>query len=134
MTLEWVNDTFCRMSGYSFQELKGCSTRTLLTSDDECRLLLRSLSRDGEAEAAYMTKSGDLRRAFLRTAPSGDGTFLFTIADISGEGGTRFSLSGDSADHAAPTDGREGIFRSTLAGRLLSANQALAQHLRIPFP
>jgi PAS domain S-box-containing protein len=74
-TLLEVNDRLCRMTGYSREELVGCSTRILYPSDDEYDHVGKEKYRQireqgtGSVKTRFLTKTGKVLDILLSSAP-----------------------------------------------------------------
>jgi PAS domain S-box-containing protein len=81
-TVEWVNESFCRMSGYDLEESKGKSTRMFFRTDEEFRATGKMLYGQGQAEYKFVRKDGSILDVLVQTAPVDNGSFIFTLSDI----------------------------------------------------
>jgi two-component system, cell cycle sensor histidine kinase and response regulator CckA len=79
----WVNDTLCRISGYTAEELTGKSSRLLYESDEEYERVGKDLyDKEGRVETRVVTKSGSVRDVVMRVSPTDSHSYIFTIGDV----------------------------------------------------
>ncbi|HVN94866.1 MAG TPA: PAS domain S-box protein, partial [Syntrophorhabdaceae bacterium] len=80
--IEWVNESMSRISGYTFQELKGQSTRLLHETDETFKAVGESLYTTGQAEHRLVRKDGTTRDVFVQISTTGSYSFTFTVTDV----------------------------------------------------
>jgi two-component system, cell cycle sensor histidine kinase and response regulator CckA len=79
---DWVNEYMCEMSGYTFEELEGKSTRLLHESDEEFEAVGKSLNQTGQAEHKMLRKDGTIRDVLIKISPVNSPSHIFTIVDM----------------------------------------------------
>ena len=80
--IDWVNESMCRMSGYTFEELAGKSTRLLHESDEAFETVGKSLNQTGQAEHRLIRKDGTTRDVFVQISPADSPSHIFTVTDM----------------------------------------------------
>jgi len=80
--IDWVNESMCRISGYTFEELAGQSTRILHENDEAFDTVGESLNKTGQAEHRLIRKDGTTRDVFVQISPAGSPSHIFTVTDI----------------------------------------------------
>jgi PAS domain S-box-containing protein len=80
--IDWVNEFMCRMSGYTFDELEGQSTRLLHESDEAFETVGESLNQTGQAEHRMIRKDGTARDVLLKISPVNNPSHIFTVIDM----------------------------------------------------
>ena len=79
---EWVNDAMCRMTGYSFEEFAGKTTRFLFESDAEYERAGLVYKTRKLCETQHRKKDGSLIEVLIQTSPIDDSTYIVTVTDI----------------------------------------------------
>jgi len=79
---EWVNESMCHITGYSFEELIGKNTRFLYPEDEDYRITGEILYKEGQFETRWMTRDGLLKDIFLQIAQTSSTSFIVTASDI----------------------------------------------------
>jgi two-component system cell cycle sensor histidine kinase/response regulator CckA len=80
--IDWVNEFMCRMSGYTFEELEGKSTRLLHESDKAFETVGKSLNQTGQAEHRMIRKDGTKRDVLVNISPVNSPSHIFTVIDM----------------------------------------------------
>jgi two-component system cell cycle sensor histidine kinase/response regulator CckA len=80
--IDWVNESMCRMSGYTFEELEGNSTRLLHESDEAFETVGKSLNQTGQAEHRMIRKDGTIRHVLVKISPVNSPSHIFTVVDM----------------------------------------------------
>jgi two-component system cell cycle sensor histidine kinase/response regulator CckA len=80
--IDWVNESLCRMSGYTFEELEGKSTRLLHESDEAFKAIRKSLNQTGQAEHRMIRKDGTIRDVLVKISPVNSPSHIFTVIDM----------------------------------------------------
>ena len=80
--VDWVNESMCRMSGYTIEEIRGESVRLFYESDEEYERAGKILYAEGQVEAKLRKKDGEVRYAFLQLSPTDSVSFIFTVTDL----------------------------------------------------
>jgi PAS domain S-box-containing protein len=81
-TFEWVNEAMCRMTGYSFDEFVGKSSRFLFESDAEHQKAGLVYKTDKLCETRHITKDGSLIEVLIQSSPIDDSAYIVTVTDI----------------------------------------------------
>jgi len=133
-----VNEGFTRLSGFSLEEVKG---KTLLElgiwpSLEVREKMLATLAEKGRIrnyETTLTNKSGELRNALVSAEVielEGERCLLAITRDITERVKTEAALKVSEAQlREFHENAAEGIFRTTLDGNILYANQAMAEIL-----
>ncbi len=138
--IEFVNDQFCRLCGYSRQELIGqVAGKLLLAPDEQSRMSGRLIARADKASRTYelqlRKKSGDLLwvRVSKTTVLDGNGRVVGSLAiqtDISKRKQAEQALrESEERYRSFFTKDLSGDFISTPEGRLIDCNPAFARML-----
>ena|SRR6266568_2225954 len=133
-----VNEGFCRMTGYTAEEVIGKTSAELnvWADPDQRGATLQKVLREGEVheeEFRFRTKAGEIRfgqLAAVRVAVGTQQCMLSVSRDITEKRRAQEELRRSEANfrsliHDAPF----GVLRSTLEGRVLQANPALVNML-----
>jgi PAS domain S-box-containing protein len=81
--VQWVNESLCRLSGYTMEELKGKDSRLFYQSDEEYERVGEVLYEEGKAETDHIAKDGSVRHVFIQISrPDADGSYIFTMSDM----------------------------------------------------
>jgi two-component system, cell cycle sensor histidine kinase and response regulator CckA len=81
--LSWVNETTCRITGYTSRELTGASPRLVYESDEEYERIGKALySQEGQVEARIVRKDGEVRDVLIQVSPTDSYSYIFTLTDI----------------------------------------------------
>ncbi len=81
----WVNETLCRFSGYTQEELQGRHTSRFYESREESERVGGLLYKEGVAEGRVVRKDGEVRNASIWISPTDSHSYIFTINDITRE-------------------------------------------------
>ena len=68
--IDWVNESMCRMSGYTSEELKGKSTRLFHESEEEYERVGKVLKRKVRSKQDLIRKDGEIRDVFVQISPT----------------------------------------------------------------
>ena len=79
---EWVNDAMSRMTGYSFEEFTGKTSRFLFENDTEYERASLIYNTGKLCETQHRTKDGSLIEVLLQCSRIDDSTFIVTVTDI----------------------------------------------------
>jgi two-component system, cell cycle sensor histidine kinase and response regulator CckA len=112
-TVDWVNEEMCRLSGYTFHELKGNSTRIFFESDEDFERTGSELYSQGRAEHRFVRKDGSVRDVVIRISPTDSYSHIFVMSDITAQKQTENALrftqfSVDRASNGIVWEGRKG--------------------------
>lgn len=133
-----VNEGFCRMTGYTVEEVLGKTSAELnVWADPEQRRgTVEKILREGEIheeEFRFRTKSGEIRFGQLAAVSVIVGNRLCMLSvtrDITARKHAEEELRRSEANfRSLVEDAPFGIFRATLEGRILQANPALVRML-----
>jgi PAS domain S-box-containing protein len=80
--VDWVNESLCRLSGYTSEEMKGNNTRLFYESEEEYEKVGKILYTQGQAETRLKKKDGEIRYAFLQLSPIDSTSSIFTVTDM----------------------------------------------------
>jgi two-component system cell cycle sensor histidine kinase/response regulator CckA len=80
--IDWVNESLCRMSGYTPEEIKGKNTRLFYESEEEYERAGKALYTEGQVEVRLRKKDGEGRYAFIQLSPTDSASFIFTVTDM----------------------------------------------------
>ncbi len=81
-TVSWVNDTLCRLSGYSKQEIEGQDASIFYESPEEYERIGNLIYEEGQVETRLATKDGFMRDVLIQIAPTDSYSYIFSIVDI----------------------------------------------------
>ena len=79
---EWVNEAMCSMTGYSFEEFTGKTSRFLFENDAEHERAALVYRTGKLCETQHRTKDGSLIEVLLQCSPIDDSTYIVTVTDI----------------------------------------------------
>ena len=80
--IDWVNESLCRLSGYTSEEMKGNNTRFFYESEEEYERAGKVLYAEGQVETRLKRKDGEIRYAFLQLSPTDSTSYIFTVTDM----------------------------------------------------
>lgn len=80
--IDWVNESLCRLSGYTSEEMKGNNTRFFYESEEEYERAGKALYAEGQVETRLKRKDGEIRYAFLQLSPTDSTSYIFTVTDM----------------------------------------------------
>jgi PAS domain S-box-containing protein len=84
--VEWVNESLCRLSGYTIAEIKGKTSRHFYESDEEYERVGKILYEKGQIETNQIAKDGSIRHVFVQISrPDDEGSYIFTISDMTAQ-------------------------------------------------
>ena len=72
----------CKMTGYSFEEFVGKSTRFLFESDAEHTKAALVYNTDKLCETQHITKDGSIIEVLIQASPIDNSSFIVTVTDI----------------------------------------------------
>jgi len=133
-----VNEGFCRMTGYTVEEVLGKTSAELnvWADPDQRRGTVERILREGEIleeEFRFRTKSGEIRfgqLAAVRVVVGNQQCMLSVTRDITERKRAEEELRRSEANfRSLVEDAPFGILRVTLEGRILQANPALVSML-----
>jgi len=79
---DWINESMCTMSGYTFEELEGKSARLIYESDEAFETTGKSLNQTGQAEHRMIRKDGTMRDVLVKISPVNSPSHIFTVIDM----------------------------------------------------
>ena len=133
-----VNEGFCRMTGYTAEEVLGKTSAELnvWADPEERRATVERILREGEIheeEFRFRTKSGEIRfgqLAAVSLTVANQPCMLSVTRDITARKRAEAELRRSEGNFRSLVDDSPfGIFQATLDGRILQANPALVRML-----
>ena len=130
---EWVNDSMCHITGYSFDELIGRNTRFLYPENEDYINTGSVLYTEGQFETRWITKKGLLKDIFLQVSQSSSYSHIVTASDITEIKKVQNDLSvSESRLRAIIDSAQDSIFIKDNALRYIDANPAMEKLYGIP--
>jgi len=80
--IDWVNESLCRISGYSAEELSGKSTRIFYEDDKEYERVGKIMYQQGKIETKFVKRTGGITHSLVQVSPIDDDSYIFTATDI----------------------------------------------------
>jgi len=78
----WVNESLCRMSGYTEQEIQGQEVSIFYETKEDYEQVGKVLYDEGLAETRMKKKDGEVRNVVIQMSPTDSFSYIFTISDI----------------------------------------------------
>ena len=79
---DWVNETMCKITGYSLEEIQGKTARLLYENGQEFGRVGETLSKEKAVETKWVRKDGDVRDILLHVTHTSDEAYIFTAIDF----------------------------------------------------
>lgn len=130
---EWVNDSMCHITGYSFEELIRKNTRFLYPDEEDYTKTGEILYTEGQFETRWITKGGSLKNIFLQSAQTSSSSFIVTASDITEIKRAQNDLSiSESRLRAIIDSAQDAIYIKDQALRYIVANPAMGKLFGMP--
>ncbi len=124
--ISWVNDTLCRISGYSKHEMEGRDASIFYESPEEYERVGNLIYDEGQVETRLTAKDGSKHDVLIQIAPTDSYSYIFSIVDLTQQKKDAEDLAfyKFALDHA-----RDSLLGVGADARILYANDSAAQSL-----
>ena len=133
--LGWINDSMCRITGYSQEAIKGCRADLFFTSEQAFRTfrdaMAGSMKQSGAAstETQLRHSGGQMKHALVHAsfidADEPDLGIIFTVVDVSDQrAATRALRDSETRFRSLLENLADGVFCHDLDGRIILVNNA----------